>query len=94
MDAPVAPAGLSRAISTASARMARAVRGRPGTRREYVQRFLTKSACQPQVPSAGETIRRSCRRRPLGSSRASADKTARSAHDSFGDLTWRWRAAT
>jgi hypothetical protein len=32
--------------------------------------------------------------RPLGSSRASADKTARSAHGSFGDLTWRWRTAT
>jgi hypothetical protein len=32
----------------------------------------------------GETIRRSSRRWPRGSSRASADITARSAHDSVG----------
>jgi hypothetical protein len=85
--------GLSRAISSASARMACAERGRPGTRRRYAQRFWTRSACQRSTVR-GETIRRSCRRRPLGSSRASADKTARSAQDSFGDLTWRWRTAT
>jgi hypothetical protein len=38
--------GLSRAISSVSARMACAVRDRPGLRRGYAQRRLTRSACQ------------------------------------------------
>ena len=34
--------------------MAHAVRGRPGTRREYVQRFLTRSACQRKYRPRGD----------------------------------------
>jgi hypothetical protein len=75
--------GLSRAISSTSARTAWAVRGRPGLRRGYAHRLLTRSACQ-RSKVRGETIRRTWRRLPVGSRRASADKTARSAQDSLG----------
>ncbi len=39
-------------------------------------------------------IRRTWRRWLPGSNRASAARTARSAHDSLGFLTWRWSTAT
>ena len=73
--------------------MACAVRGLPGVRRGYVQRRRTRSACQ-RSKVCGEMTRRSWRRCPLGSSRASAARIARSAQDSFGVPAWRWSTAT
>ena len=67
--------------------------GRPGRGRGYCQRRLTMPACQ-RGRVRGEAIRRSWLRCLLGGSRVSADRIARSAHDSLGVLTWRCTAAT
>src|SRR5450756_2238015 len=85
--------GLSRAISSTSARTAAALPGRPGERRGWVQCRRARSACQ-RSRVRGELIRRSWRSWLPGSCRASAASTARSAHDSLGFLTCRWRTAT
>ncbi len=45
------------------------------------------------ITEAGD-VGYSWRRWPLGSSRASADRIARSAQDSFGVPAWRWSTAT
>ena len=68
--------GLSRAISSTSARTAAAVRGRPGFWRGRVQRLRTRLACRRSTVR-GETIRPSRPSSPRGSSRASAARTAR-----------------
>lgn len=85
--------GLSRAISSTSARVADAVRGRPGVRRGYAHRRRTRSVYQ-RSRVRRETIRRSWLRWCLGSSLASAARTARSAHDSLGAPALRWSTAT
>ncbi len=73
--------------------MADGVRGRPGLRRGYAHRRLTRSARQ-RSGVRGEMIQCSWRTWRLGSSRASALKIARSAQDSLGVLTWRWSTVT
>ena len=60
MNAPVPQPGLSRAISSTSARIACAVRGRPGARCGKVQRLRTRLACQ-RSKVRGEMIRRDWR---------------------------------
>ena len=64
--------------------MACAVRGRPG-RRGYIQRLLTRLACQRSTVR-GETIKRSWPRWPLGSNRASVARIAGPAPRRFGCL--------
>jgi hypothetical protein len=91
-DPPVAQVGLSRAISSASRRIAGPVRGRPGVRRGYVQWRLTSSACQRRSVR-GVMIRASWRRCAVESRRVRAARTARSAQVSRGELTWRCRTA-
>jgi hypothetical protein len=85
--------GLSRAISRINVRTVGAVRGRPGAGRGWAQCRQTRLACQ-RSRVRGETIRPSWRSWLLGSSRASAASTARSAQDSRGFLTCRWSTAS
>jgi hypothetical protein len=83
--------GFSAAILSTSSRTLGRVGGRSGFRRLWVQWRLTRSECQrSSVP--GVTNRR--RRRFLGSSRASAAITARSAHEGCGRATCRRSTAT
>ena len=91
-DPPVAPGRVARVISSASRRITGPVRGRPGARRGWVQWRQTRSACQRRSVR-GVTIRASWWRCAVGSRRVRAAMTARSAHDSQGELTWRCRTA-
>ena len=85
LDAPVPHRGFCLASRRTSSRISPGTSGRPVVF-GYVHLFLTICRCQAiRVP--GVTIRGS--RRCLGSSRASAAITARSAQSGFGRVTWR-----
>ena len=62
--------------------------GRPGSRRGSAHRLPGRPPAQ-QGPRGDDQAQA-----PVGSSRASATRIARSAQDSLGVLTWRWRTAS
>src|SRR5205823_1583668 len=93
VDAPVPPAGV--VLCYLQNQRTDGLRGaRPSRGAARVGPAPLDEVGVPALLVARGGNRCSWRRRPMGSSRASAARIARSAHDSLGARAWRWRTAT